>query len=165
MARFARQVAPAGTQSEGKAEIKVRHPERIGLLSWASRASQDALTVAASSAWPGIFPPQPIGDRRCMDGGAAGTDTHLDLIAGCERAVVLALTDGTNDAGAMTEQAAAEQRELSSLESSGTHVFWRVPEAVDLEKLLDPRAVKEAIASGRRQAETDAADLASFLAA
>ncbi len=32
-----------------------------------------ARAVAASSAVPGIFAPQPIGDRRCMDGGVSGT--------------------------------------------------------------------------------------------
>ena len=38
--------------------------------------------VAASSAVPGIFAPQAIGDRRCMDGGVSGPGTHLDLLAG-----------------------------------------------------------------------------------
>ena len=44
---------------------------------------------------PGLFAPQPIGDRRCMDGGISGTGTHLDLLAGARRVVVLALTDGS----------------------------------------------------------------------
>src|SRR5262249_23573069 len=55
-----------------------------------------ARAAAASSAVPGIFAPQSIGDRRCMDGGVSGTGTHLDLLAGCTRAVVLGLTDGSN---------------------------------------------------------------------
>ena len=53
-----------------------------------------ARAVAASSAVPGLFTPQPILDRRCMDGGVSGTGTHLDLVAGARRAVVLHLTDG-----------------------------------------------------------------------
>ena len=49
-----------------------------------SRTSM-ARAVAASSAVPGVFAPQPIGDRRCMDGGVSGTGTHLDLLGGAER--------------------------------------------------------------------------------
>ena len=76
--------------------------------------------AAASSAVPGIFVPQPIDDRRCMDGGVAATGTHLDLLSGCARAVVLALTDGTNvEAGAMTSQAGSQQRERNDLVASG----------------------------------------------
>lgn len=40
-----------------------------------------AAAAAASSAVPGLFPPQSIGDRRCMDGGVSGTGTHLDVLA------------------------------------------------------------------------------------
>ena len=32
-----------------------------------------------------------------MDGGVSGTGTHLDLIVGAGRAVVLSLTDGSGD--------------------------------------------------------------------
>jgi len=52
--------------------------------------------VAASSAVPGVFSPQPIGDRRCMDGGVSGTGTHLDLFAEARRVLILALTDGSD---------------------------------------------------------------------
>jgi NTE family protein len=52
--------------------------------------------VAASSAVPGIFSPQTIGDRRCMDGGVSGTGLHLDLLAGARRVLALALTDGSD---------------------------------------------------------------------
>ena len=55
-----------------------------------------ARAAAASSAVPGIFAPQPIADRRCMDGGVSGTGTHLDLLAGARRVLILALTDGSD---------------------------------------------------------------------
>lgn len=58
-----------------------------------------ARAAAASSAVPGVFAPQPIADRRCMDGGVSGSGVHLDLVAGAQRVLVLALTDGS----AMTE--------------------------------------------------------------
>ncbi len=121
--------------------------------------------VAASSAVPGLFAPQPIGDRRCMDGGVSGSGTHLDLLAGAERAVVLALTDGRGIVKAtMTTTPGSTEAELAALEASGSQVFRRVPDKVDPKTLMDPAAVPDAIAMGRRQAAADADGLRSFLA-
>jgi hypothetical protein len=64
----------------------------------------------------------------------------------------------------MTTQAGSQQREHAALAASGTRVFRRVPEAVDLQKLMDPAAVTEAIATGRGQAAADIDDLQAFLA-
>jgi NTE family protein len=123
-----------------------------------------ARAVAASSAVPGLFPPQPIGDRRCMDGGVSGTGLHLDLVAGCARAVVLALTDGAGETeGRMTSAPGSIGREVAALGATGTEVLLRTPEKMDLDTLMDPAAVPDAIAMGRRQAAADAADLRSFL--
>jgi NTE family protein len=130
-----------------------------------SAAVPVARAAAASSAVPGIFPAQPIGDRRCIDGGTSGSGTHLDLLAGSERAFVLALTDGSNvDGGGMTTQAGSQQREYDALVASGTRVFRRIPEAVSLEKLMDPDGVSDAIATGSRQAAADVDELETFLA-
>ena len=123
--------------------------------------------TAASSAVPGIFPPQQILDRRCMDGGVSGTGLHLDLLAGARRAVVVQLTDGTDpslrvEAG-MTQGPGDGVAELEALESSGTKVFQRMPEKVDLERLMDPTAVPDAIAMAQRQAAKDADELRAFL--
>ena len=41
--------------------------------------------VAASASVPGLFPPQPVGDRRAMDGGVSGSGIHSDLVAGARR--------------------------------------------------------------------------------
>jgi len=124
-----------------------------------------ARAVAASSAVPGLFAAQPIGDRRAMDGGVSGSGTHLDLFAGARRVVVLALTDGSDVAqGMMTTSPTATQDEMRSLTASGTEVFRRVPDAVDPAMLMDPAAVPHAIEMGRRQAEADAGELGAFLA-
>ena len=121
--------------------------------------------VAASSAVPGLFAPQPIADRRCMDGGVSGTGTHLDLLAGCRRAVVLSITDGSIvTQSAMTVQPGSHEDEVAALRASGTEVILRVPASVDVLRLMDPLAVPEAIATGREQAAADADELLAFLA-
>ena len=124
-----------------------------------------ARAVAASSAVPGLFAPQQVGDRRCMDGGVSGTGTHLDLLAGSRRVVVLALTDGAGlTEGMMTTGPGTHEAELAALRASGTEAFHRHPESVDVGTLMDPAAVPDAIAMGRRQAAADAEELRAFLA-
>lgn len=124
-----------------------------------------ARAVAASSAVPGLFPPQPLDDRRCMDGGVSGSGTHLDVLAGAGRVVVLALTDGAGEAvGRMTAAPGSIEREVAALRATGTEVAFRMPEEVDVAKLMDPEAVPEAIEMGRRQARVDAHALAGFVA-
>jgi len=124
-----------------------------------------ARTVAASSAVPGLFAPQPLGDRRCMDGGVSGSGTHLDLLAGARRVVVLALSDGSDvTTGMMTSAVGSTEAEFNALRGSGSELFVRTPDAVDVAQLMDPAAVPDAIAMGRRQAAADAASLRTFLA-
>ncbi|MEN3316563.1 MAG: hypothetical protein V7605_2797 [Acidimicrobiaceae bacterium] len=120
--------------------------------------------VAASSAVPGLFAAQPIGDRLCMDGGVCGTGTHLDLLAGTRRVVVLSLTDGRGiTQGMMTSAPGSTEREFAALVASGSEVFCRVPTTVDPEALMDPAAVPDAIEMGRRQAAADAEDLRGWV--
>ena len=124
-----------------------------------------ARAVAASSAVPGLFAPQPVGDRRCMDGGVSGSGLHTDLLAGARRVVVLALTDGSGVAEwGMTAAPGSVEAELAALEASGSDVLVRTPHAVDFETLMDPAAVPDAIEMARRQAASDVAELRSFLA-
>ncbi|MDO8308014.1 MAG: patatin-like phospholipase family protein [Actinomycetota bacterium] len=120
-----------------------------------------ARAAAASSAVPGIFPPQPIGDRRCMDGGVCGTGVHLDLLAGAGRVLVLTLGTAESPAG-MTERAGAVGRELAELEATGTRVLARSPNPVDRAVLMDPAAVPAALADGTDMAEADLGDLKAF---
>jgi NTE family protein len=122
-----------------------------------------AAAAAASSAVPGLFPPQPIGDRRCMDGGVSGTGSHLDVLAGAERVLVLALSDGSElTEGIMTNQPGGSQREVDALVASGTEVELRTPEVVDPLELMSPAAVPKAMAMGARQASSDLAVLTKF---
>ncbi len=119
--------------------------------------------VAASSAVPGVFAPQPIGDRRCMDGGVSGTGTHLDLLGGARRVLILALTDGSDIAeGMMTSHPGEGLQELEDLKASGTDVILRVPAEVDLMMLMEPTSVPRALALGVSQAAEDAGLLAEF---
>jgi NTE family protein len=122
-----------------------------------------ARAVAASSAVPGLFPPQPVLDRRCMDGGVSGTGLHLDLLAGSRRAVVLALSDGAGvEEAMMTHGPGSIVAELDALRATGTAVFVRTPETMDVLTLMDPRAVPDAVAMARRQAAADADELRAF---
>ena len=119
--------------------------------------------AAASSAVPGLFPPQPIGDRRCMDGGVSGTGTHLDLMAGAKRVLVLALTDGSEmTEGMMTNHPGGSRQELADLEATGTSVLFRVPDRVDMLELMTPAAIPGALAMGGRQAYSDLGTLNTF---
>ena len=122
-----------------------------------------AAATAASSAVPGLFAPQPIGDRRLMDGGVSGTGVHLDLVAGARRALVLSLSDGTEPGpGMMTTAPGSFLVERSALEATGTEVFARSPEPVEVTELMAPAAVPKALAMGARQARADAAELRAF---
>ena len=119
--------------------------------------------ASASSAVPGIFAPQPIGDRRCMDGGVSGSGTHLDVLAGARRVLILALSDGSDLVeGAMTNRPGDSARERHELTATGTAVLLRTPYAVDQNELMSPRAVPKALAMGTQQAEDDLASLTEF---
>jgi NTE family protein len=124
-----------------------------------------ARAVAASSAVPGVFAPQSIGDRRCMDGGVSGTGTHLDLVAGAKRVLVLALTDGKDvTEGMMTSHPGDGLQELEDLKQSGTEVVLRIPTEVDLLMLMAPESVPKALALGAEQATVDYPLLSTFWA-
>jgi NTE family protein len=121
------------------------------------------LATAASSAVPGLFAPQRIGDRTCMDGGVSGSGTHLDVLAGTRRALVLTLSDGSDLLeGALTNAPGDIEAEIAALAATGTEVEVRVPEATDPDELMSPAAVPKAIDMGHRQARADAAALARF---
>jgi NTE family protein len=124
---------------------------------------QVSKAIAASCAVPGLSAPQPIGDRRCLDGGVSGTGTHLDLLAATRRVLVLALSDGSGLTEGMATQApGAAQQELADLAASGTDVLLRTPEEFDVDELMVPASVPRALAMGKRQAAADAAALSEF---
>ena len=64
----------------------------------------------------------------------------------------------------MTQAPGAFHAELEELRASGSELFLRSPETMDVARLMDPKAVPEAIAMARRQAAADADALREFLA-
>ena len=130
-----------------------------------------ATGAAASSAVPGIFEPQVIDGRTCMDGGVSGSGVHLDLLAGAGRTVVLSLYEDPTLAamlgdrsGMLTLRHGDLTREIESLEASGTKVFVRSPDHPGMppEELMDPEHVPEAFRLGVRQAKDDLTTLGKF---
>jgi NTE family protein len=122
-----------------------------------------ARAAAASSAVPGIFAPQPIQDRKCMDGGVAGTGVHLDLVAGARRALVISLVDGSEPDlawGTMTPETI--RQEFADLQASGTEALRIVPRTQVAEDVMDPRLAVSAVQEGVAQADDDVALLRDF---
>lgn len=119
--------------------------------------------AAASSAVPGIFAPQPVQDRKCMDGGVAGTGVHLDLVAGARKALVISLVDGTEPGltwGTMTP--ASIRQEFDDLVATGTQALRVVPRVDVPEDVMDPRLAASAARAGVEQAEEDLEQVRDF---
>jgi NTE family protein len=128
------------------------------------RAGVSAVAAAAASASvPGLFDPQPIRDRRCMDGGVSGSGTHGDLVAGAGRAVIIALGASLpQEAALMTMQPGSLDKEMEALAAAGTETLVRGPRAVDPATLMSSKAVPGALAMAEEQAEEDAAAVGEF---
>jgi NTE family protein len=118
--------------------------------------------AAASSTVPGLFAPQPIGDRKCVDGGVSGSAMHSDLAAGATRALVIAVRD-PGDVGVATNAPGGFARSIDALRASGTAVEVRTSRlaAGDI-NLMDPHQIAPALVLGAEQSEDDAAGLAAF---
>lgn len=124
-----------------------------------------ARAVAASSAVPGLFPPQPIADRKCMDGGVSGSGTHTDIVAGARRALVVSLTDGMAPDDTWGTVAPGDiSRQFAALAESGTNVALCVPRGPIPDDLMNPRDVPDALARGTAQAIVDHPELARMWA-
>ena len=122
-----------------------------------------ARATAASSAVPGIFAPQPVQDRKCMDGGVAGTGVHLDLVAGARKALVISLVDGHEPEltwGTMTPETI--RQEFADLVASGTEALRITPRVEVPEDVMDPRLAATAAQAGLAQADDDVARLREF---
>jgi len=117
--------------------------------------------VAASASVPGLFTPQPLLDRRGMDGGVSGTGIHADLVAGSRRALLFPIAGELPEAR-LTAQPDGVEREVAALRDSGTAVLVchsRLSPTIDL---MDPAEVPGALALGALQAGEDAPALADF---
>ncbi len=122
-----------------------------------------ARACAASSAVPGLFSPQSVGDRTCMDGGVAGSGTHTDLVAGAARVVVVALSDGTTiPAPTMTLRPSSFAEEMAAVRAQGTEVLELVADPVSPADLMDPQKIPAAVASGAARARHDAEVVRAF---
>jgi NTE family protein len=122
-----------------------------------------ARAAAASASVPGIFDPQPVLDRRCMDGGVSGSGTHSDLVAGAGRALVIALgASMPQEKARMTLSVGSFPREMEALADAGTEVLVRGPRAVDPAALMSSKAVPGALAMADEQAEADVAAVGEF---
>jgi NTE family protein len=133
--------------------------ERLAL----TRASGVPLlrAVAASASVPGLFAPQPLLDRRAMDGGVSGTGINADLVAGSGRALLFPIAASLPEAR-LTIMPDSVEREVAALRDSGTAVLAchsRLPPDIDL---MDPAQVPAALALGALQAGEDAPALAGF---
>jgi NTE family protein len=133
--------------------------ERLAL----TRASGVPLlrAIAASASVPGLFRPQPLLDRRGMDGGVSGTGIHADLAAGAGRALVFPIL-ATLPEARFTVAPDGTDREIAALRAGGTAVAVRHSRLDPTADLMDPAAVPAAMDLGARQAGEDAAELAAF---
>ncbi|MDQ1307211.1 MAG: hypothetical protein QG671_3043 [Actinomycetota bacterium] len=135
--------------------------ERLILTSAAGVPATHA--AAASSAVPGLFSPQPIKGRKCMDGGVSGSGIHSDVVSGAGRALILSLGAMSQmPVATMTIQPTSMADEVAALAANGTPALLRGPEPTDVSKLMSPAAVPEAIAMGRRQAAEQIGELLAF---
>ena len=118
--------------------------------------------AAASSTVPGLFAPQPIGDRKCIDGGVSGSAMHPDLAAGATRALVIVVRD-PGDTGVATNEPGGFARSIEALRASGTAVEVRTSRlAAGNINLMDPHQIAPAPALGAAQSREDAPDVVAF---
>jgi NTE family protein len=114
--------------------------------------------VAASSAFPGIWPPVTIGEHRYMD-GAIRSPTNADLAAGCDR--VLVLTPSPADSPRLF---GSLEDEIKLLEPADVRVVYA--DAASLAAFgtnpVSPSTRSPAAHAGRDLGRTRAADLEWF---
>ena len=122
-----------------------------------------ARAAAASASVPRLFDPQPVLDRKCMDGGVSGSGTHSDIVAGAGRAVVIALGASMRQEKASgTLPVGSLNREMQALAAAGTETLLRGLRKVDPATLMSRRSVPGALAMGDEQADGDAAAIGKF---
>lgn len=122
-----------------------------------------AHAAAASSSVPGIFSPQPILDRRCMDGGVSGSGINSDVVAGARRVVILALGAGRpGPEPVMTIAPDSVRQETEALEAAGAQVLVKGPTKFEMSQLMSPLSAGEALRQGTAQARDDAAELSAL---
>jgi NTE family protein len=116
--------------------------------------------VCASVSLPGVFGPTWIGDRLCMDGAMCSTSTHVDLIAGAKRALVVALTDKGPRFSNIPNDI---EQELRYVEAAGTKTLLIAADPAKVD-LLSPAEIEPALKAGRDRAVREADRVKAFWA-
>jgi NTE family protein len=116
--------------------------------------------VCASVSLPGVFGPTWIGDRLCMDGAMCSTSTHVDLVAGAKRALVVALTDkGLRFSNIPNDI----EQELKYVEAAGTRTLLIAADPGKVH-LLSPSEIEPALKAGYDRAVSEADRIRAFWA-
>ncbi|MEZ5786801.1 MAG: patatin-like phospholipase family protein [Xanthobacteraceae bacterium] len=116
--------------------------------------------VCASVSLPGVFGPTWIGDRVCMDGAMNATSTHVDLVAGAKRALVVALTDPSQRFSHIPNDI---EQELKNLEAAGTRTLLIAADPGKVH-LLSADEIEPALRAGRDRAVREAERIKAFWA-
>ncbi len=116
--------------------------------------------VCASVSLPGVFGPTWIGDRLCMDGAMCQTSTHVDLVAGAKRALVVALTDPAERFSGIPNNI---DQELRYIEAAGTVTLLIAADPGKVH-LLATAEIEPALKAGHDRAMREAARVKAFWA-
>jgi len=109
---------------------------------------------------PGVFGPTWIGDRLCMDGAMNATSTHVDLVAGAKRAVVVALTDPEQRFSHIPNDI---EQELKAVEAVGTKTLLIAADPGKVH-LLSAAEIEPALKAGHARALREAERIKAFWA-
>lgn len=139
--------------------------ERLVVSQAAARKNNIPLAhgAAASSSLPGVAGPTLLGQRYVMDGGICSNPSHVDLVAGSKRALIITLTDGLTGAILTTIPHPITQN-IEDIKATGTKVKWIVagtPKGIDL---LDPRQIAGALRTGYDRSKIEAPKIKEFWA-
>ena len=127
-----------------------------------SQSSQIPISHAAcaSVSLPGVFGPTWIGDRLCMDGAMSSTSTHVDLVAGAKRTLVVALADAERRFSRIPNDI---EQELKDVEAAGTKTLL-IPADPGKVQLLSPAEIEPALKAGHDRAVREAERIKAFWA-
>src|SRR5262245_2302128 len=114
--------------------------------------------VCASVSLPGVFGPTWIGDRLCMDGAMCATSTHVDLVAGAKRALVVALTDQSMRFSGIPNDIA---QELNYVQAAGTRTRLIAADPGKVH-LLSAAEIEPALHAGHDRAVREASRVKAF---
>jgi len=111
--------------------------------------------ISASMSLPGCFGPTWLDDHYCMDGGISRSGTHADLMAGAQRVVVIALSNGDPQYAQLSPFHAPIEEELEVVRKSGSELFVTFANPPKNTNFLDPREMPVAVRMGTAQAKAD----------